>query len=161
MSVITVYTDLVTLASTKEYLRIDTDITETDDEITQLINSACNIIESYTQVYLKPRDITYFFNVRECARVYAFPINTITNETSYTRTQRQLYSTFTTTDASLDSITMNVGHTDTDDVKAIFIHAVQELVRMWFYQSETESVNKGILPEKIIQIVSQERRFIF
>lgn len=161
MAAITVYTDLVTLASTKEYLRIDTDITDLNDEITQLINSACSMIENYTQVYLAPKDMDYFFDYSGCTRVYAWPINTIDGEASYTRVQRQLYSVFSSSDSSLESVTVNVGHTDTDNVKDIFIHAVQELVRMWFYQSETEAISKSILPDKIIQIVSQERRFIF
>lgn len=164
MATITNYIDLVPLATAKTYLRIDSDITETDAEITLLINSACELIERYTQIYLKPQSKSYYFNTEGYARVYAYPISAITYPTDsddYEVTVKQLYSNYEPNDADLEYITATIGHTDTDNVPSIITQAVLETVKLWFYGAETETIIKGYIPSSVMAILSQERRFIF
>ena len=164
MATITSYIDVVPLATAKTYLRIDTGITESDSEITILINSACELIEQYTQIFLKPQPKTFYFNTNNEARVYAYPINSITapaNADDYKVTVKQLYSVYEPNDADLKSITAYIGHTDTDNVKQIFVYAVLETVKLWYYGGESESVMKGYIPSSVMNVLSQERRFIF
>lgn len=164
MATITDYIDLIPLATAKTYLRIDEDITEADDEIILMVNSACELIEKYTQVYLKPQDLDFYFNTRNCSRVYAYPINSIelpVDEDDVTVTVKQLYSIYEPNTTDLDYITLNVGYNDSDNVKSIFSQAVLETVKLWFYGSETETIMKGYIPSSVMAILSSERRFIF
>jgi len=164
MAVIVNYTDLVSLAEAKSYLRIDDAITDVDDEITLMINSACNLVESYTQVYLKPQTKEYYFNCEGYIRLYSWPINTITvpaDITAYDEAMRQLYTVYTRKSISLESMTFNVGHSDTENVKPIFQQAILETVKLWFFGSETETAMKGYIPNSVMAILSSERRFIF
>ena len=165
MATITDYTDLISVSEAKLYLRIDSDITESDSEIYLMIGSACNLIENYTQVYLKPQSKQYFFNTEGTARVYAYPINSVTAPVSaddYDVTEYQLYKTYCPLDAELTSMTFNIGHNDTDNVKPIFKSAILETIKLWFYGSEDEAVLKGgYIPNSVMAILSSERRFIF
>jgi len=164
MAIITDYTDLISLATAKTYLRIDDDITGVDVEVGIMIDSACELIEQYTQVFLKPQSKTFYFNTQNYARVYAYPITAITAPASaddYEVTVKQLYSVYELNNTTLESITASIGHSDTTNVKAIFIQAVLETVKLWFYGSETETVMKGYVPSSVMAILSSERRFIF
>jgi len=161
MATITQYRDVVTLSDTKLYLRMDQDLTEADIEITTMINSACELIEKYTQVYLKPQSKTYYFGPVDCIRIYDYPINSTTEvlDTDYTVDTLELYSNYTQKISTLKSITANIGHTDTANVKDLFRLACMETVKRWFYGSESETV--GSLPESVMNMLASERRFIF
>ena len=74
MATITNYTDWVTLAEAKTYLRLDTQ-TESDLEITVMINAACELIENYTQFYFKPQTKTYIFNYKGVKTVLSLEAN--------------------------------------------------------------------------------------
>lgn len=163
MATITEYIDVVTLADTKLYLRIDQELTESDLEITTMINSACELIEKYTQVYLKPQAKTYYLDTNGCARVYDYPLNSTTEvlDTDYTEEVKQLYTIWTKKLSTLKSVTANIGHTDTTNVKDIFRLGVMETTKLWFYGSEDESVMKGYLPKSVMDFLASERRFIF
>lgn len=164
MAVIVNYTDLVSLADAKSYLRIDDAITDVDNEITLMINSACNLVENYTQVYLKPQSKEYYFNGDGCIRVYAYPINAIpipADATTYDTAMRQLYTAYTRKSVGLESMTFDIGHTDTENVKPIFSQAILETVKLWFFGSETETAMKSYIPNSVMAILSSERRFIF
>ena len=162
MSVITNFTDWVTLAETKDYLRIDAGITESDTEITVMINAACELIQTYTEHYFKPQARTYYFT-HGCARVYATPITSVTlpvEATDYSIEVKQMYSIYTPVLTTLKSITFDIGYTDTDQIKDIFKYAVWETVKLWFYGSESETVMKGYVPSSVLAILAGERRFI-
>ena len=164
MATITDYLDLVTLGETKTYLRLDDDITELDSEITMMINSACELVEGYTQVYLKPQSKTYYINTEGCARVYAYPITAITSPataTDYEVEVKQLYSIYTPVLTTTTSITASIGYSDTDSVKGVFKMAILETVKLWFYGSESETVMKGYIPNSVMAILASERRFVF
>jgi len=165
MATIVDYTDLVSLAETKSYLRIDTDNSDSDVELAVMIGSACNLIENYTQVYLRPRDEVYYFNSEGYIRLYPKPVNSIelpVTATDYDEVIKQLYRLYSRNNSSLESMTFNLGHDDTADVKPIFKTAILETVKLWFYGSEDEAVLKGgYLPNSVMAILSSERRFIF
>ena len=55
------FTDVVTLAEAKSYLRVDDGFTEDDSLITLLINVAGDYLEKYTNHLLYARDKTYQF----------------------------------------------------------------------------------------------------
>jgi len=161
MAVITNYTDVVSLDEAKLFLRIDEDICESDAEIIVMINAASELIEGYTQTYLKPQTKAYYFNYKGVIRVYANPINSITETEGFTVEQKQLYSNYCQTDPTVLSLEANIGFTDTALVKDIFRYAIQETVKLWFYGSETETIMKGYIPSSVMSILASERRFIF
>ena len=161
MSAIVNYIDWVTLAETKTYLRLDADITESDAEITMMINASCELVQNYTQHYFKPQTKVYVFNHRGIIRLYANPITSITETEGFTSTLSQLYTTYCQTDTTVLSLEANIGYSDTDQIKDLFKYAVLETVKLWFYGSETETVMKGYIPNSVMSILAPERRFIF
>jgi len=164
MPTITDYTDIISVEDAKKYLRIDTDNTDSDSEIEVMIDSACNLIENYTQTYLKPRDNVYYFNNANYIRLYSYPVNEIvlpTVDTGYSIENKNLYTVYYRENSYLESMTFNIGYTDTANVKAIFKMAILETVKLWFYGSETETAMKGYIPNSVMAILSSERRFIF
>ena len=160
MSAITDYIDWVTLAEAKTYLRLDTQ-TETDLEITVMINAACELVQNYTQYYFKPQTKEYIFNYKGVIRVYAYPIVSITEIEGFTKDVQQLYTTYYQTDTTVLRLEANIGYSDTDQIKDIFKYAVLETVKLWFYGSESETVMKGYIPSSVMSILANERRFIF
>lgn len=164
MATITDYLDVVSLSTAKTYLRIDTDLTEADSEISLMIQSASELIERYTQIYLKPQTKTFYLNTQGCTRIYAYPITAITDPESaddYEVEVKALYSIYTPNLSTTESFTATLGHTDTDDVRAVIKQAILETVKLWFYGSESETVMKGYIPSSVMSILSGERRFIF
>ena len=161
MSAITDYTDWVTLPETKVYLRLDDGITESDSEVTMMINAACELVQNYTQVYFKPQTKVYIFNYKGVIRIYANPITSITETEGFTSNVTQLYTNYCQTDTTVLSLDANIGFDDTDQIKDLFKMAVLETVKLWFYGSETETVMKGFIPNSVMAILAQERRFIF
>ena len=161
MAAITDYIDWVTLSETKTYLRLDDGITESDLEITMMINASCELVQNYTQVYFKPQTKTYFFNDNGVVRIYDSPITSITEVAGFTVIAKQLYSEYCQTDTLVLSLDANIGYADTNNIKDLFKYAVLETVKLWFYGSETESTMKGYLPNSVLSILAQERRFIF
>lgn len=55
------YADLLTLAETKEWLRIDADVTEDDTLITALIETAVNYCEKYVNRVFTGRSVSAYF----------------------------------------------------------------------------------------------------
>ena len=62
----TSYLDVISLETAKLYLKIDEGQTETDNEITGMINSALSYIEKRTNHIFKTRDKLYY---KDCALV--------------------------------------------------------------------------------------------
>ena len=160
MSAITDYIDWVTLPQAKTYLRLDSQ-TETDAEITMMINAACELVENYTQHYFKPQTKTYIFNYKGVIHIYANPIVSITEATGFDVTVSQLYSVYCQTDTTVKSLKANIGYSDTDQIKELVKYAVLETVKLWFFGSESETVMKGYIPNSVMGILAPERRFIF
>jgi hypothetical protein len=161
MAAIVNYIDWVTLSEAKTYLRVDDGITNSDLEITMMINAACELIQNYTQVYFKPQTKTYFFSDNGVIRIYDNPITSITEAAGFSLIVKQLYTEYCQTDTLVLSLEANIGFDDTDNIKDVFKYGVLETVKLWFYGSESESTMKGYLPSSVLSILAQERRFIF
>ena len=147
------------------YLRIDA--VECDSsvitEIENMINSAVSMLQNYTGHYIQAVEKSFIFNQSGEARVYAYPINSVTAPTDvndYTSTLKSLYTSYCTFDADLETIDLNVGYVDPDDVPAEFILAVKECVRVWYYNTE-DNMGVGLLPQTTYAMVNNIKRFIF
>ena len=69
------YLDVLTLARVKNYLRIDEDLEDDDNEIISMINAACRFVEKRTNHLFYDRDVTYSSQIN--LKVYDYPINDI------------------------------------------------------------------------------------
>jgi hypothetical protein len=150
------YTDVISLEQAKLYLRIDDGQTVTDDEITQMINSALSFIEKRTNHIFKTRDKVYY---KDCAlvqqvKVYDYPIDN--SETDLDIVYRQLYAIVPTVN---DMVTLTIGYTSVDDIPSELIDAALQIIKVWFYEGEKQT-NTTLIPLSVIQAIDVNRRFI-
>lgn len=152
----TSYLDVISLETAKLYLKIDEGQTETDNEITGMINSALSYIEKRTNHIFKTRDKLYY---KDCAlvqqvKVYDYPIdNTVTElEIQY----RPLYAIVPTID---NVVTLTVGYENVEDIPAELIDSALQLINFWFYNSETKNAMNTI-PDFVQNNIDINRRFI-
>ena len=152
----TSYLDVISLETAKLYLKIDEVQTETDNEITGMINSALSYIEKRTNHIFKTRDKLYY---KDCAlvqqvKVYDFPIdNTVTElDIKY----RPLYAIVPTID---NVVTLTVGYENVEDIPAELIDSALQLINFWFYNSETKNAMNTI-PDFVQNNIDINRRFI-
>ncbi len=153
------YTDVISLEQAKLYLRIDDDQTVTDDEITQMINSALSFIEKRTQHIFKTQNKVYY---KDCAlvqkaTVYDYPINNPEGE-GYVdgivyKTNKAIVPTVN------DMVTLNVGYDDVEDIPSELIDAALQIIKVWFYEAEKQ-VNTSLIPLSVMQAIDVNRRFI-
>lgn len=151
----TTYLDVISLEQAKLYLKVDTLQTETDSEITNMINSSLSFIEKRTGHIFKTKDKVYY----SCALtnsviVYDYPIdNTVTLlDIQY----RQLNAIVPTVNGS---VTLTLGYTDIDDIPSELIDAALQLIKVWFYESETQS-NTTLIPLSVMQTIDVNRRYV-
>ena len=152
----TSYLDVISLETAKLYLKIDEGQTETDNEITGMINSALSYIEKRTNHIFKTRDKLYY---KDCAlvqqvKVYDYPIdNTVTElDIQY----RPLYAIVPTID---NVVTLTVGYDNVEDIPAELIDSALQLINFWFYNSETKNAMNTI-PDFVQNNIDINRRFI-
>ena len=150
----TTYTDVISLDKAKLYLKIDADQTETDSEITQMINSSLSFIEKRTNHIFKTRDKLYY---KDCAlvqqvKVYDYPIQEAPTDTIV----RPLYSIVPTID---DTVTLTIGYDNLDDIPSELIDAALQMIKVWFYESEKQ-VNTTLIPLSVIEAIDVNKRFI-
>ncbi len=150
------YTDVISLETAKLYLKIDEGQTETDNEITAMINSALSYIEKRTNHIFKTKDKLYY---KDCAlvqqvKVYDYPIdNTVTLlDIEY----RPLYAIVPTID---NVVTLTVGYTDVEDIPAELIDSALQLINFWFYNSETRNAMNTV-PDFVAINIDVNRRFV-
>ena len=152
----TTYLDVISLAQAKLYLKIDTLQTETDDEITSMINSSLSFIEKRTNHIFKTRNKVYY---KDCAlvqqvKVYDYPIDN--TATLLDITYRPLYAIVPTVD---DYVTLTIGYTDLEDIPSELIDAALQLIKVWFYESEKQS-NTTLIPLSVMEAIDVNRRFV-
>lgn len=148
------YTDVISLEQAKLYLKIDSGQTETDGEIVSMINSSLSFIEKRTGHIFKTRDKVYY---KDCAlvqqvKVYDYPIVAPPDGTEI----RPLYSIVPTVD---NYVTLTIGYTDEVDIPSELIDAALQLVKVWFYESETQN-NSTLIPLSVMQAIDVNRRFV-
>ena len=149
----TSYLDVISLEQAKLYLKIDTLQTETDAEITNMINSSLSFIEKRTGHIFKTKSKIYY----SCALVnsvivYDYPIVTPPTNTQL----RQLNAIVPTVNGS---VTLELGYTDIEDIPSELIDAALQLINFWFYNSETQNAMNTI-PDFVLTNIDINRRFV-
>jgi len=149
------YIDVITLERAKNYLRIDTDLTEDDTEITSMINASLRYVEQRTRHCMFARDVVY--NGVCQVKVYDYPINSVVAPTdplpwSLTRSLYTIYPDNKT-------VTLNVGYATPAEVPDIFIQSALQMIKIWYYESEKQ-VNSQMIPVSVTEALDVEKRFI-
>lgn len=147
----TQYIDLITLEQAKLHLRIDDSQTETDAEITQMINSALMYIEKRTGWIVKDKTQTYYGN--PYAVVFDYPITTILPEGSYERATNTVVPTVD------GKVVLGTGIIDKDQYPTNLIDCALSLIDFWFYNTETRN-SENTIPDFIVDNININRRFI-
>ena len=149
----TTYLDVISLDRAKLYLKIDSLQTETDAEITSMINSALSFIEKRTGHIFKTKTKTFYScALVESVIVYEYPI---INSPIGTQV-RALNSIVPTVSGS---VVLTLGYADVDDIPSELIDATLQLLKVWFYESETQQ-NTTLIPLSVIQAIDVNRRFV-
>ena len=149
----TAYTDVISLNRAKLYLKIDTLQTETDQEITSMINSALSFIEKRTGHIFKTKTKTFYScALVESVIVYEYPIIDAPAGTQV----RQLNSIVPTIGGS---VTLAIGYASLDDIPNELIDAALQLINFWFYNSETKNAMNTI-PDFVTTNIDNCRRFV-
>jgi len=147
------YLDVISLDQAKLYLKIDTLQTETDNEITSMINSSLSFIEKRTGHHFKTKNKTFY----SCALVnsvivYDYPIIDVPAGTQV----RQLNSIVPTVDGS---VVLELGYASLEDIPSELIDAALQIIKVWFYESEKQE-NTSLIPLSVLQAIDANRRFI-
>ena len=149
----TAYTDVISLERAKLYLKIDSLQTETDDEITSMINSALSFIEKRTGHIFKTKTKTFYScALVESVIVYDYPIIDAPTGTQV----RALNSIVPTVSGS---VALELGYADVDDIPNELIDAALQLINFWFYNSETKNAMNTI-PDFVTTNIDICRRFV-
>jgi hypothetical protein len=152
----TTYLDIISLEQAKIYLKVDSGQTETDDEITSMINSSLSFIEKRTNHIFKTREKVYY---KDCSlvqqvKVYDYPIDN--TETELDIVYRPLYAIVPTIN---DTVTLTIGYSLLDDFPNELIDAALQIINFWFYNSETKNAMNTI-PDFVLQVIDANRRFL-
>jgi hypothetical protein len=153
------YIDVLTLAQTKTFLRIDDTLSDDDAQITQMIKSALSTIERRTNVLVYARSKSYLFQDYE-VRVYDFPINSLTSPSDAVLVEKELHSNYSTNNTANLKLVLNVGYVNPLDVPSELIDAALQLVKYMYYEAETNTASKGNIPYWIQEMINQHKRFI-
>lgn len=147
------YLDVITLARAKNYLRIDSDLTEDDAEITCMINAALRYVEMRTNHLVYARDAVY--NGPCQVKVYDYPINAIVTDPAPWNLTRTMYTIF----PDAKTVNLNVGYVTADLVPDIFIQSALQIIKIWYYESEKQ-VNSLMIPISVTEALDVYKRFL-
>jgi len=153
------YTDIISLQQAKDYLRVDKDLTDDDNQITGMINASLAFVERYTNHILFSRNKEYLFNDCQNVRVYDFPINALVSPTDAERTEKNNYSIYTTNNSSNTKLELTVGYSDSNDIPREIIEFAYNMIELYYYQKETND-SDGV-PKWMKSTIDQYKRFIF
>jgi len=156
------YIDVLPLDRVKTYLRIDDTQDDTDAELKSMINSALRYIENHTNVLVFDRDVDYDVIDGE-VRVYDHPINSVVSpatSTEYEVETKRLYKNYTLLDSDVETLTLNVGYYSPSDVPDELIDLALVIIKVMFYEQETNQSFKEMLPGWAVSIINQNRRFL-
>jgi len=149
------YTDVISLAEAKQFLRVDDGYTADDTLITMIIKLAGEQIERHTNHLLYARAKTYkFFD--GCKRVYDYPINSITSpaEADMTITEYSLYTLY---ESSEEDLVLNVGYADPADVPAMLKVKMLEIVDSLYPGNDDSAITN--VSDDLYESISEFRRF--
>lgn len=146
------YIDQISLERTKNYLRVDLDLTDDDDEITSMINGACRYVEKRTNHIFFEQDKTYKGVCQ--VKVYDHPINSIVTDPEPFKVDYSLFTIF----PNDKEVELNVGYS-VGEVPDELIQACLQMIKVWYYESEKQ-VNTTLIPESVKEVIDINRRFI-
>lgn len=146
----TSYVEIIPLETAKTFLKIDAGQTQTDDEITGMINSACSYIEKRTGWIFFERAKQYFGT--DFVTVFDCPINLLPAGS----TKKNQYSIIPTVNGE---VTLNIGATLATEIPAPLLDSALQIVNFWFYNKETDGAENSI-PNFVVQNIDTYRRFI-
>ena len=147
------YLSVITLERAKNYLRIDTTLTDDDAEITAMINSACSYIEKRTNLIFYPRNKTYKGACQ--VKVYDYPINSIVTDPAPFAYEQPMFTIY----PDVKKVELNVGFIDPTDIPDELIQACLQMIKVWYYESEKQ-INTTLIPESVKEAIDLNRRFI-
>ena len=148
------YLDVITLAEAKTYLRVDADLTDDDAQITLMIETALEFIETYTRVIVFNRTKVYLAP-DGFIRVYDAPITAVTTPTEHVREQKTLHSIFT---FDGDELSLEVGYALVADLPKWVKIVALELIAIYYFQKEAGE--KSVLSALSQRNLDMNRRFI-
>ena len=151
------YLNVITLQEAKNYLRVDSDLTDDDDMVTLMIEAALSSIEQETRHILYDREETYLFQ-DYCVRVYDFPINSVTSPTDVESSLKPLYTLYEVQDSDDEILTLNVGYDDASNVPQVLKKYGLYLVELYYYDAKGGD-KEPKLPMYIRKQVDQLKRF--
>jgi hypothetical protein len=146
------YIDVITLARAKNYLRIDSDLTDDDTLITSMINGALRFIEKRTNHIMFIQEKVYNGSCQ--VKVYDYPINSIVTNPAPFKVDFSLFTIY----PDVKTVTLNVGY-GVDEVPDDLIQAGLQMIKVWYYESEKQ-VNITLIPESVMQVIDINKRFI-
>ncbi len=147
------YLSVITLERAKNYLRIDTTLTDDDAEITAMINSACSYIEKRTNLIFYPRNKTYKGACQ--VKVYDYPINSIVTDLAPFAYEQPMFTIY----PDVKTVELNVGFIDPTDIPDELIQACLQMIKVWYFESEKQ-VNTTLIPESVKEAIDLNQRFI-
>lgn len=147
------YIDVITLDRAKNYLRIDTTLTDDDAEITAMINGACSYIEKRTNLIFYPRNKVYKGSCQ--VKVYDYPINSIVTTPTPFAYEQPMFTVY----PDVKTVELNVGFVDPNDIPDELIQACLQMIKVWYYESEKQ-VNTTLIPESVKEAIALNQRFV-
>jgi hypothetical protein len=153
------YLNIISLEEAKNYLRVDIDLTEDDNQITAMIKSSLGFVEKYTNHILFDRSKEYLFDNCSQVRVYDFPINSLVTPTDATSKVKPTYSIYSTNNSSNTVLKLNVGYQNKEDIPQELIDFAYNMIELYYYQKETTDGAK--IPNWMLSSIDHYKRFIF
>ena len=147
------YLSVITLERAKNYLRIDTTLTDDDAEITAMINSACSYIEKRTNLIFYPRSKVYKGSCQ--VKVYDYPINSIITDPAPFAYKQPMFTIY----PDVKTVELNVGFTEPIDIPFELVQACLQMIKVWYFESEKQ-VNTTLIPESVKEAIDLNRRFV-
>jgi len=146
------YLDVISLERAKNYLRIDSDLTDDDTEITSMIKAACGYVEKRTNHIFYAREKVYTGSCQ--VKVYDFPINSITLPLDPFVCYFSMFAIF----PNDKTVTLNVGYA-VGEVPDELIQACLQMIKVWYFESEKQ-VNSTLIPESVKEVIDIYKRFL-
>ena len=147
------YIDVISLDRAKNYLRIDTTLTDDDAEITAMIDASCSYIEKRTNLIFYPRNKVYKGSCQ--VKVYDYPINSIVTTPTPFAYEQPMFTVY----PDVKTVELNVGFVDPNDIPDELIQACLQMIKVWYFESEKQ-VNTTLIPESVKEAIDLNRRFI-
>jgi len=153
------YTDVITLAEAKNYLRIDDTLTEDDAQITRMINASLAYIENWTNHIMYDRPKEYIL-VDGKVSIYDHPINSLLDPvTEDVKVElRTLYSNFYNT--TQFAIVLDVGYADPSLVPPELKEVAFEIIDLMYYEHDSGKKYTKDLTTMSVDILNRFRRFL-